>query len=484
MIVTRSGQIGPLWFQIRVGQILTTLARPTFLLEAMYLYLRLAVVLIVGVSFCGRPSLVMSMLVETGGAHGGTPLQGDNCSIKTSPATIDQEFDKLFTRNGPGWTGGDSTYSIKLPNGDSVFFFSDSYIADNPPTKNDGTVTTNENGLRKRQENCYTPTCDPPSSLFNARNSLVVRDHLTGEFRTLSGPKDAEGWRSYFQLPPGSDKTHYLWVGDSIVINSRVRGDLKLWVFLMEFDPKLAYHGTYIAQLTIPSLKIESLTKVTGTEGSTVAWGGSLLLERSGNYPTLYIYGLQNKQTINGKVPYLAKVNPAQGVKAVSDAANWLIWTGQSWEKGWDKASQLIGAPDDRNNAKDQISDEVDVNKLRVNGRDVYVFVGLDTTVPFGLWKHITIYSACRPEGPWSAKQVVYTIPEAESRRVPGMTGSQLLDGPMVIYNPHLHSQFTNENGVLISYNNNTSKGQDLMFADTYRPHFVRVKIAGLQPTK
>jgi hypothetical protein len=409
----------------------------------------------------------------------GSIANAQNCEIKTSPGGMDQEFDKLFTQNGPGWTGGDSTYSILLPDGDTAFFFSDSYIADDPPTKNDGTVTTDANGLRKRKENCYAPLCDPPSSLFNARNSILIREKKTGKFRTLSGPKDADGWRSYFQLLPGTDKSHYYWLGDSVVVGTR--GQQKLWVFLMEYDHKLAYHGTIIAQLTLPTLKIESMHKVTGAEGSTVAWGGSLLLEGS---KSLYIYGLQNKQSINGKVPYLAKVDPTLGVKAVSDASNWVVWNGSTWAKGWDQARQLIGAPDDKNNAKDQVSDELDVNKLRVNGRDIYVFVGLDTTVPFGHWKHITMYSACRPEGPWSAKQVVYTIPEAESRKVPGMTDAQLLDGPMVIYNPHLHPQFTKDGAVLISYNNNTSKGQDLMFADTYRPHFIRVKIAGLQPSR
>jgi len=403
------------------------------------------------------------------------------CSIKTSPGEVDREFDTVFTQNGPGWTGADSTYSIRLPNGDSVFFFSDSYIAESPSRAGDGTVSIDGSGIRRRQANCHPPYCDPPTALFYSKNSLVVREK-TGRLRTLTGPPDANGFSSsFFKLPTGSDPTHYYWLGDSVVVPSNDRGEWKLWVFLMEFDPKLAYFGTAIAQLSIPTLKIESIQKLSGTEGSTVAWGSSVLLEKRSGTPVLYIYGIQNKQKINGKVPYLAKVDPQKGVSTVSVASNWTVWNGSDWVKGVTNATQVIGAPTDPNNAGDQISDEFSVKRLRTGAGDVYVLVGMDTTIPFGKWKHITLYSACRPEGPWSSKQVVYTTPEAESKRVPGMNETQSLAGPLVVYNPHLHPQFTNEKGLLISYNINTSKAEDLMFADSYRPHFFRVKIAGLK---
>lgn len=409
--------------------------------------------------------------------------QAQVCEIKPSPGQIDVEFEKQFTRNGPGWTGADSTYSIVLPNGDSAFFFSDSYIAEGPPRTGDGTVTVDPNGIRRRQVNCYPPICDPPSSLFRANNSIVVRNRSNGSLRTLAGPRNDSGLStSFFSLPAGAPVNHFYWVGDSVVVS--LGKQKKLWVFLMEFDSKLAYYGSAIAQLTLPALTLESIERLRNTEGSTVSWGSSLLLQQTHGNPVLYIYGLQNKQTINGKVPYLAKTDPAIGLKAITDASQWTVWNGKTWVKGLSNAAQLLGAPDDPRNARDQISDEFSVKKLRTKAGDVYVLVGMDTTVPFGHWKHITLYSACQPEGPWSAKHVVYTTPEAESRRVPGMSGSQALAGPMVVYNPHLHPQFINDNGILISYNTNTSKGEDLLFADTYRPRFIRVKIEGLQSNK
>ena len=148
---------------------------------------------------------------------------------------------------------------------------------------------------------------------------------------------------------------------------------------------------------------------------------------------------------------------------------------------GLNRAKQLLGAKDDPKNPGDQISDEISVRKIRTTNGSVYVLVGMDTTIPFGKWKDITLYSACRPQGPFSAKQIVYSTPETGSPILPGMTGKQRLAGPLVVYNPHSHPQFNNRNGLLISYDTNTTKKEDLMYADCYRPRFIRVPIEGLR---
>jgi hypothetical protein len=228
-------------------------------------------------------------------------------------------------------------------------------------------------------------------------------------------------------------------------------------------------------------MKVEVLRKLTGTQGSTVAWGSALLLEETDDGPLLYIYGIQNKQKINGKVPYLARVNPRLGFEGVVNASNWSVWNGAKWVSGLVNATQLLGAKTDPKNAGDQISDEFSVKKIRVDRRSVYVLVGMDTTIPFGKWKHITLYSACRPQGPFSTKQIVYSTPETDSRKLPGMTDDQQLAGPLVVYNPHIHPQFNNHSGLLISYNTNTTKNEDLLFADSYRPRFIRVPIQDLR---
>src|SRR5688572_16408651 len=69
-------------------------------------------------------------------------IAGQMCDLDFRAGTPDNTFDTIFTQDGPGlglepigmagWTGGDSTYSIELPNGDTAFFFSDSYIGEFP----------------------------------------------------------------------------------------------------------------------------------------------------------------------------------------------------------------------------------------------------------------------------------------------------------------------------------------------------------------
>ena len=424
------------------------------------------------------------MMVAWGG-H----ANGQVCNIEAQPGKPDKQFESIFTQNGPAsglqsaagpaWTGADSTYSILLPNGDSAFFFSDGYIAESPAVAGDGTVLVGPNGVRMRSPNCLPPLCTPATSLFRSRNSIVVLQQDLRKMRTFTGPPDKEGYSTSLFTP--EEKKHYYWMGDSVVLRNVDGGKDKLWVFLLEFDSSLAYYGSAIAQLSVPDMKVEVLRKLSNTGESTVAWGSALLLEQTKDGPLLYIYGIQNKQKLNGKVPYLARINPRLGVEGVLDASKWSVWNGTTWSAGLSNAAQLLGASKDPNNAGDQISDEFSVKKIRVGGKNVYVLVGMDTTIPFGKWKDITLYSACRPQGPFSRKQIVYSTPEAESRKLPGMADDQQLAGPLVVYNPHVHPQYSNASGLLISYNTNTTKNEDLLFADSYRPRFIRVPIKGLQ---
>ncbi|HVF31363.1 MAG TPA: hypothetical protein VNA22_10350, partial [Pyrinomonadaceae bacterium] len=58
------------------------------------------------------------------------PLAAQTCNLDFRAGAPDTSFDSIFTQDGPGlglepaglagWTGGDSTYSIELPNGDTA----------------------------------------------------------------------------------------------------------------------------------------------------------------------------------------------------------------------------------------------------------------------------------------------------------------------------------------------------------------------------
>ncbi len=441
-------------------------------------------------SFRISVALLLTLGFPTLASH---PLAAQTCTVTAATGTLDSNFDSEYTENGPGtwkeplgmpgWTGADSTYSVLLPSGDSAFFFSDSYVGEYPTLSGDGTVSTNSNGLRTRAANCGAPLCNPPTNLYHAHNSIVVQSAATGQLSTLMGPKDlTSGYSTSYFVPATAAVTgHFYWMGDSVVVQVDGTGTKKLWTFVMEWDSSFNYYGSAIAQLSLPSLALESITLLSNVpSGNVVHWGTAMWLDGSYGNNYLYVYGIEDNAQ-NGRFPFIALTNPAVGVSGVANTNNWYVWNGNSWVTGLTNAVQIIGAPNDPNNAGDYVSSEYSVKKIHSSAGTTYLLVAQDTKVPFGTWKDITLYSACRPQGPFSAKDVVYSTPETGSTKVPGMTSSQSLAGIILTYNPHAHPQFTSNGQLLISYDLNASNSGDLLYADTYRPKFIRVKIAGLK---
>jgi hypothetical protein len=419
-------------------------------------------------------------------------VSAQTCTVNASAAVPDASFDAIWTQNGPatgnepvggpGWTGADSTYSILLPNGDSAFFFSDSYIGESPAVSGDGTVSTDSTGLRTRAVNCNPPLCNPPTSLYRAHNSVVIRNGLTGSLTTLAGSPDVTGYStSYFAPALALVTGHFYWMGDSIVVQVDALGTKKVWTFLMEFDGSWVYHGSAIAQLSLPTLTIEAIKPLNNVPAANVtSWGSAMWLDGAYGASTLYIYGMQGNNP-SGKLPFIARTNPGLGLDAVTDTNNWTVWNGSQWVNGLTSAAPIIGGTANALNSGDSISDEYSVKKIRSSAGTTYLLVAQDTKALYGAWKDIVLYSACSPQGPFSAKQIVYSTPETGATRVPGMTSNQSLLGQLLTYNPHAHPQFTNKGDLLISYNLNASNSGDLIYADSYRPRFIRVHISGLR---
>jgi len=152
----------------------------------------------------------------------------------------------------------------------------------------------------------------------------------------------------------------------------------------------------------------------------------------------------------------------------LANPSAWQFWNGGAWVSGATNSARIIGAPD-------SISNEYNVNQIHADEGNSFVLTTMDTSVPFGTWQNIVLHFSCSPQGPWSPKQVVYATPETGQKDQPGL-------GALLTYNPHAHFEFTSNGAVLISYDLNTTQGDDLIYADNYRPKFIRVPIAGLKP--
>lgn len=414
------------------------------------------------------------------------------CEISVGKGESAKEWNENFTRNGPGWTGADTTVSVELPNGDSAFFFSDSYIAEDPAKPGDGSVYTNDNGLRLRKPNCLPPICGPaPEVIHYVYNSVVIRSKDGKTMRTLTGPKDKNGYSTSFFKPKSDSPNHMYWLGDPIIVD--VAGKKKIWMFLNEWNVARPYDKSFwiryraqaIAQMDAETLAIEKIVDLKNKFDEAV-WGISLWLSDRNE---LYIYGMRNEGDIKTETKsslsiadkykklYIAKVDASKGLEFTVDLKNWTAWDGKEFSKDLNSRKSIIPETD-------SISDELTVRRLNINGKATFVIVSFDTSVGYSEWKDLYLYSACEPQGPFTTKHQFFRTPTAGQTKLPGMTGSQSLQSGLSVYNPHMHPQFIENGKMLVSYNSNLpfgSKPGDSIYADFYRPRFVWVPIEGLQ---
>lgn len=356
-------------------------------------------------------------------AHGQCTLPG-----VPSPATVDSTFDAYVTQNGPGWTGADGTYSVALPDGTNLWIWSDSYIGTVDPTSR----------LRK-------------STLFTAHNSLTILNQTTGAWTTVGYPPKTT---SYF-VP--ANKNDWFWVGDAVVVQPS-QGKYQIKVMLVEWTGAYKLVGHSLATLSWPSLSVVSITPITGLDTS-LTWGTKILQVGT----SFYLYGLKDPGT-DTKTPYVARTF---SLNNLTNATKWQFWNAskRNWMAGESNATSMSGIA--------AVTPEYSVDQMSYNGGKFYLMVGMDPqNPPYPLWDAVTTWYSCSPQGPWSNKTIVYTTPEA------GANGCKA--GTLVTYNAKAHSEFTDSDGILISYNVNANDSSDLVCADDYKPRFVRVQIPGV----
>lgn len=278
----------------------------------------------------------------------------ENIDVQPRSGVPNAEYNDLFTQYGPGWTGADSTYSVKLPDGRTVWIFSDTFL---------GTV----NPDRSRPE-------DSPL----IRNSLVVQDGDT--LSTLHGGTP-EAPSSFFAEP---SETDWYWVYDATV-----EGD-KLRVFLIRFTRTgsgsfdFAWVGNALATLSLPDLSLESIDPVPSAGG--VAWGAALT--ETPRYT--YIYGTEDLGL--EKHMHLARVRRGQ----VSQTDTWEYRTAQGWSRDPADSDRLLTG----------VGNEYSVTKVRGG----YMLVTMNTLEIFS--RELVAYFSCDPEGPWEGRTVLYETPE------------------------------------------------------------------------
>lgn len=344
------------------------------------------------------------------------PLAAGATSTSATSARADAAIAHLRgARVEDGFTGGDATYSVPLAGGRTAWIFGDSFIGGVQP-----------DGSRSSEPTTFV------------RNSIVLQDDPT-TFRTVTGR--ADGAPVDAVLPPGMrvnrDGTgphEWYWPG-----HGTTRGD-DLLVFMNRFDTPPGdngmgwtwrHHGTDLARLDAATGALREITRV--VDDGRVHWG-SAVLERG---PHTYVYGAEDDPAARTKHVHVARVAREE----LDRPESWRYWDGADWASDAARSARIASGA----SMQFGVVDAVDGSTLLVT-QD-----GFDPA--------IRVMRATEPHGPYSTPVEVARIPDQPNGRH--------------VYNAVPHPQFTDDQGLLVSYN---VGGADFMLDhESYRPGFVRV---------
>ncbi len=327
----------------------------------------------------------------------------------------DQALNNLLAGQlGPGWVGGDSTYSTRLPDGREAFVFSDTLIGTAQP---DGTPSI--------------------TGMAHSSELVGVLPNLVPDYGgTYSAP---------LSLIPDTYNSGGIWE----TFATYTQGESQM-IFVNEYTGPpgiltLSYTGrSGIAVMAVPSQGPPTLSSVTllPTDPDT-EWGSAVV--SSGGY--MYVYGadldLAHHRVYGMKV---ARVPDGQSL----DVNAWGYWNGSQWVAGESNAAVVPT-----------------VNQLTgvVPDPDGKGFIAV--SVPSGVFYDTTVdlSYASSPEGPWTAPQPVYVIPEIKQYA-----------GEMA-YFPTFHPELSSGDQLIVSYNIDTTVGYSVLLHNihSYQPRFLTI---------
>jgi len=325
---------------------------------------------------------------------------------------VDEYYTDLFMGECGGFTGGDGTYSLLLPDGRTLWIFGDTFIGG-----------VNPDNTREKQDPKFI------------RNSVVIQDK--DSLRTLFN--EINGKNASFAIPPIKDldgneipeDSIWFWPGDGYL------EDGKLKIFYSEFAQidtgmwGFKWLGTWLGSYSLPDIQEEEIIKIYDATVSHVHFGHAVHVDEL----YTYIYGAGKGR------PHVARYANGDADKA------WEYYTGNDWSADPSKSKPMA-----------QIDGSEQFSIFRYD--DLYILI----TQLGMLSQDICAYSSPTPYGPWGDKQFLYRTPMLDSTK------------NLLTYNALAHPQIIKNDMMLISYNTNSHELQDhYMNASIYRPRFVWV---------
>jgi hypothetical protein len=283
-----------------------------------------------------------------------------HCAPAAKPTVIpDSSLDAFFfDQLGPGWVGGDSTYSTKLPNGQIAFDFSDTLIGSVRPD-GAGRVT-----------------------------GIAHNSELLGTFPYLRSDY-AGSYHAPRPLIP-DHRGHDVWQVAATYVENHEQ-----LVFVNEFSPRPGPFSDFTGRSGIAVLSLQNGTAsfsriVPLPTDRRTQWGNAAM--QGAGYT--YVYGTVSNRR-NGKFVGMRLARFPNAASLRNGA--WRYWNGSTWVAGARRAvvvhtgSELTGVMAQE--------DQVGYQAVSIPG-DVLTDKSVDLSY------------ACSPQGPWSKPRPIYAIPE------------------------------------------------------------------------
>ena len=268
--------------------------------------------------------------------------------VSVAPNTALTGLLDRYSDSGAGWTGADSTYSTRLPDGRQVWRFSDTFLG---PVNADGS----------------RPTTAP---FLN--NSYVVQDgqRLSTVHGGTAGAPDG--------LFPPPETDHWYWLGDAVVDGGMLNQILIEFARTGTGTWDFGWVGTSLARLRTD--RLDRVVDVHPLPSATSVTWASWLQPVGGD---LYVYGVEDGGA--SKYLHLARV---AGRNLLGP---WQYWTGSSWSLTESDSARVL----------EGVGNEYSVTPWRGG----WLLVTQDTTELFS--PKIVAYVADRPTGPFTGKTLL-----------------------------------------------------------------------------
>jgi len=329
-------------------------------------------------------------------------------------------WDGLFLQKD-GWIGADGAYSVALGPQRVLWLFSDTWVGKIRDGKRmDATIVSNTLAV----QDGFDPT--------TAKVQFIIRRNAAGKPEAFLKPDDGRGW---------------YWLHAAVAVNG------KLYLFLLQIDRTkqpgvfgFKQIGEWLAIVDNPQddpfrwrLSQRKLPFCEFTEQRQLAFGAAVMVQGS----DIYVYGTELAKPSKSSSLVLAKVD----ARRIEDFNAWRFYQQGRWSKDVGRLDAL--AP--------ELAAEFSVH-ARASGACVLIYTER------GLSQRILRRTAPRPEGPWSAPELVYTCPEMAR------------DKNLFTYAAKAHPELSPKHQLLVTYAvNSFDFGQVARDATLYFPHFVLV---------